>query len=203
MSLKHVIAAIAVAAGAGAASAQSTGPSSATDWATFGRFLSLIQVFVQTACPPGAAAQSCDPNAAQKAFDDIASGRNPDANALMLDIFAGVPPAEREKMLAIGRSMAAMSRKQVAAEAPYSALPGESAAIQARKDLTAIGLSYHDRNQFLDAVKRKDAIAVQLFLTGRGVDPSARDAFGNTALDLARRGGDPEIIALLSAAAPR
>jgi ankyrin repeat protein len=44
---------------------------------------------------------------------------------------------------------------------------------------------------------------VQLFLTGRGVDPNARDAFGNTALDLARRGGDPEIIALLSAAAPR
>jgi ankyrin repeat protein len=121
----------------------------------------------------------------------------------MLDIFAGVPPAEREKMLAIGRSMAAMSRKQVAAEAPFPALPGESAAIQARKDLTAIGLSYHDRNQFLDAVKRKDVIAVQLFLTGRGVDPNARDAFGNTALDLARRGGDPEIIALLSAAAPR
>jgi hypothetical protein len=203
MSLKHVIAAIAVAAGAGTASAQSAGPSSATDWATFGRFLSLIQIFVQTACPPGAAAQNCDPNAAQKAFDDIANGRNPDANALMLDIFAGVPPAEREKMLAIGRSMAAMSRKQVAAEAPFAALPGESAAIQARKDLTAIGLSYHDRNQFLDAVKRKDAIAVQLFLTGRGVDPNARDAFGNTALDLARRGGDPEIIALLSAAAPR
>jgi hypothetical protein len=200
MSLKHVIAAVAAAAGIGAANAQS-GPAPATDWATFSRFLSLVHVFVQAACPPGGpASQGCDPDAAQKAFDDIANGRNPEANALMLDIFAGVPAAEREKMLAIGRTMAAMNRKQMAAEAQAQ---GDSAAIRARKDLTEIGLTYHDRHQFLDAVKRRDAIAVRLFLTGRGVDPNAKDAFGNTALDLARRGGDPEIIALLSAAAPK
>jgi hypothetical protein len=200
MSLKHVLAAIVVAAGIGAAHAQSTGPASTADWATIGRFLSLIQIFMQTACPPGTAAQSCDPNAAQKAIDDIANGRNPEANALMLDIFAGVPAAEREKMLAIGRTMAAMSRKQMAAE---TQLQGESVAIRARKDLAAMGLSYHDRNQFLDAVKRGDAIAVRLFLVGRGVDPNAKDAWGNSALELARRGGDPEIITLLSAAAPK
>jgi hypothetical protein len=200
MSLKHVLAAIVVAAGIGAAHAQSTGPASTADWATIGRFLSLIQIFMQTACPPGTAAQSCDPNAAQKAVDDIANGRNPEANALMLDIFAGVPAAEREKMLAIGRTMAAMSRKQMAAE---TQLQGESVAIRARKDLAAMGLSYHDRNQFLDAVKRGDAIAVRLFLVGRGVDPNAKDAWGNSALELARRGGDPEIITLLSAAAPK
>jgi ankyrin repeat protein len=64
-----------------------------------------------------------------------------------------------------------------------------------------MGLGYHDRNQFLDAVKRGDAIAVRLFLTGRGVDPNAKDAWGNTALELARRGGDPEIVALVTAAA--
>ena len=200
MSLKHVLAAIVAAAGIGAANAQSTGPASTADWATFGRFLSLIQVFMQTACPPGTASQNCDPNAAQKAFDDIANGRNPEANALMLDIFAGVPAPEREKMLAIGRTMAAMSRKQVAGE---TQLQSESVAIQARKDLAAIGLSYHDRNQFLDAVKRRDAIAVRLFLAGRGVDPGAKDAWGNSALELARQGGDPEIITLLSSAVPR
>jgi len=201
MSLKHVLAAIVAAAGIGAANAQSGASTATADWATFGRFLSLIQVFVQSACPPGtAAAQNCDPNAAQKAFDDIANGRNPEANALMLDIFAGVPAPEREKMLAIGRTMSAMSRKQVAAEAQVQ---GESGAIQARKDLTAMGLSYHDRNQFLDAVRRGDAIAVRLFLAGRGVDPGAKDAWGNSALELARRGGDPEIVTLLSAAAPK
>jgi hypothetical protein len=200
MSLKYVIAALAAAACIGVASAQST-LAPATDWATFSRFLSLVHVFVQAACPPGgSASQGCDPNAAQKAFDDIANGRNAEANALMLDIFAGVPAAEREKMLAIGRTMVAVNRKQMAAEAQVQ---GDSGAIQARKDLTAIGLSYHDRNQFLDAVKRKDAIAVRLFLAGRGVDPNAKDAWGASALELARRGGDPEIIALLSAAAPK
>ena len=199
MFLKHVLAAIVAAAAIGAAHAQGSA-APAADWATFGRFLSLIQVFMQTACPPGTTSQNCDPNAAQKAFDDIANGRNPEANALMLDIFAGVPAPEREKMLAIGRTMAAMNRKQMAAEGQ---LQSESAAVQARKDLTAIGLSYHDRNQFLDAVKRRDAIAVRLFLAGRGVDPGAKDAWGNSALELARQGGDPEIIALLSSAAPR
>jgi hypothetical protein len=199
MSPKHVLAAIAAAACIGAANAQ-TGPTAA-DWATIGRFLSLVQMFMQAACPPASTtSQPCDPNAAQKAFDDIASGRNPDANALMLDIFAGVPAAERDKMLAIGRTMVAMNRKTMAADAQGQ---GERAAIQARRDLTSIGLSYHDRHQFLDAVKRKDAIAVRLFLVGRGVDPNAKDVLGNTALDLARRGGDAEIIALLSAAAPR
>jgi hypothetical protein len=198
MSLKHVFAAIVAAAAVGTANAQSPTPG---DWATFSRFLSLVHVFIQAACPPAAASsQGCDPNAAQKAFDDMANGRNSEANALMLDIFAGVPAPEREKMLAIGRTMAAMNRKQMAAGAP---IQGDSVAIQARKDLTAIGLSYHDRNQFLDAVRRKDVIAVQLFLAGRGVDPNAKDALGNSALDLARRGGDPEIIALLAAATPK
>ena len=200
MFLKHVLAAIVAAAGIGAAHAQSTGPASTADWATFGRFLSLIQVFMQTACPPGTAAQNCDPNAAQKAFDDIANGRNPEANALMLDIFAGVPAPEREKMLAIGRTMVAMSRKQVAGE---TQIRSESAAIQARKDLAAMGLSYHDRNQFLDAVKRRDAIAVRLFLDGRGVDPNAKDPWGVSALELARQGGDPEIVGLLAGATSR
>jgi hypothetical protein len=34
-------------------------------------------------------------------------------------------------------------------------------------------LSYFDRKQFLDAVKRNDRLAVQLYLGGGGVDPRA------------------------------
>src|SRR5262245_22980277 len=158
MSLKHVLAALVAVASIGAANAQSANAPSPADWATIGRFLSLVQVFMQAACPPGAP-QPCDPNAAQKAVDDIANGRNAEANALMLDLFADVPATEREKMLSIGRQMIAMNRKQMAAagtaQIPAQGL-GDSAAIQARKDLTAIGLSYHDRDQFLDAVRRKD-----------------------------------------------
>jgi hypothetical protein len=199
MSMKRVIAIVVAAAGIGTANAQGNA-ASAADWATIGRFLSLVQMFMQAACPPSSASQGCDQNAAQKAFDDITNGRNAEANALFLDIFAAVPAPERDKMLAIGRTMAAMNRKQMAAEAQ---LQGDSSAIQARKDLTAIGLSYHDRGQFLDAVRRGDAIAVRLFLIGRGVDPNAKDALGNTALDLARRGGNPEVIGLLAAVAPK
>ena len=199
MSMKRLIAIVVAAAGIGTANAQGNA-ASAADWATIGRFLSLVQMFMQAACPPSSASQGCDQNAAQKAFDDIANGRNAEANALFLDIFAAVPPPERDKMLAIGRTMAAMNRKQMAAEAQ---LQGDSSAIQARKDLTAIGLAYHDRGQFLDAVRRGDAIAVRLFLIGRGVDPNAKDALGNTALDLARRGGNPEVIGLLAAVAPK
>jgi ankyrin repeat protein len=130
-------------------------------------------------------------------MDDILSGRNADANALALEIFGEVPAQEREKMLSIGRSMAAMSQRQAVAEARTSVDVG---AIQARKDLTAIGLVYHDKNQFLDAVKRNDVLAAQLFIVGRGVDPNAKDMLGHSALDIAKRSGNAEMIALLSAA---
>ena len=120
-----------------------------------------------------------------------------DANALALEIFGEVPAPEREKMLSIGRSMAAMSQRQAVTEARTSVDVG---AIQARKDLTAIGLVYHDRNQFLDAVKRNDVLAAQLFIVGRGVDPNAKDLLGHSALDIAKRGGNAEMIALLAAA---
>jgi ankyrin repeat protein len=133
-------------------------------------------------------------------MDEILSGRNADANALALEIFGEVPAQEREKMLSIGRSMTAMSQRQAVTEARTS---GDMGAIQARKDLTAIGLVYHDKNQFLDAVKRNDVLAAQLFIVGRGVDPNARDLLGHSALDIARRNGNAEMIALVSAAAAK
>jgi ankyrin repeat protein len=44
---------------------------------------------------------------------------------------------------------------------------------------------------------------VKLFLAGRGVDPNATDPSGRSAIELARRSGNPELIALLSAAVPK
>ena len=58
--------------------------------------------------------------------------------------------------------------------------------LQARKDLTAMGLTYHDSKQFLDAVKRNDTLAAELFIAGRGVDLSATDFWGRDAVDFAR-----------------
>jgi hypothetical protein len=193
MSLKHAVIAIAAACAVGTAHAQSA--TTQTDWATFGKLLSVVQVLMQASEKSGG-----DPKVMQRAMDDILNGRNADANALALEIFGEVPAAEREKMLSIGRSMAAMSQRQAIADTRAT---GDAVAIQARKDLTAIGLVYHDKAQFLEAVKRNDVLAARLFILGRGVDPNARDLLGVSALDLARRGGNAEMIELLAAATPR
>jgi hypothetical protein len=190
MALKRFLVAIAAACACGAAHAQTA--TIQTDWATFGKFLSVVHVLMQASEKSGG-----DPKAMQKAMDDILNGRNAEANTLALEIFGEVPTSEREKMLSIGRSMAAMSQRQSAVETRAS---GDVAAIQARKDLTAIGLVYHDRNQYLEAVKRNDLLAAQLFIAGRGVDPNAKDLLGVPALEIAKRGGNAEMIALIAGA---
>ncbi|MDI6748910.1 MAG: hypothetical protein QMD73_01870 [Rhodocyclaceae bacterium] len=73
--------------------------------------------------------------------------------------------------------------------------------IEARKNLTAMGLTYHNQSQFLDAVRRKDVLAVKLFLDGGGVDAGAKGTDGKTAMELAREAGAAEIVALLEVSA--
>jgi len=165
----------------------------ADDWATFSRFLSVLEVVVQTAAKD-------ESRQTEQAVDDILAGRNAEANSLARELFAEVPEAEREKMISIGRSLLELGQKQAATRAHGA---DEARAIQARKDLAGMGLVYHDRTQFLDAVRRGDLIAVRLFLEGRGVDPNATDLWGTSALDLAKRNGNPELVALLASAGAR
>jgi hypothetical protein len=150
------------------------------------------------AAPPGAEQRAMD-----KAMRDILSGRNARANALAREIAPQLSPEDRERLAGIGRS-AAMLSDRAALAAPLAASPGaapldsERQAIDARKDLAAIGLVYYDPKQFLDAVRRGDVIAARLFVAGRGVPLDVRDADGATALDLARRGGNAELLALIA-----
>ena len=53
-----------------------------------------------------------------------------------------------------------------------------------------MGLRYYDAGQFLDAVKRNDALAVALYVEGHGVNLAARDVNGRSALDIARAAGE-------------
>ena len=99
--MQRALIALAAAFTFGTAHAQST--TIQTDWATFGKLLSVVHVLMQASEKSGG-----DPKAVQQAMDDILSGRNADANALALEIFGDVPAQEREKMLSIGRSMASM-----------------------------------------------------------------------------------------------
>ena len=164
--------------------------STSDDWATFSRFLSILQVVMQTAAKD-------DGKQSQQAVDEILAGRNAEANELAKELFAEVPDPEREKMISIGRSLLVINQRQAALDARAA---GEMRAIQARKDLAGMGLVYHDRIQFLDAVRRGDVIAARLFLVGGGVDPKAKDIWGASALDLAKRNGNPELIALVESA---
>jgi hypothetical protein len=71
----------------------------------------------------------------------------------------------------------------------------------ARKELTAMGLTYHSLDQFVAAVRRKDVLAVRLFVDGGGVDPTAKDSSGKSARDIAQDLGDPAMLAVLAPAA--
>jgi len=146
----------------------STGTAQAAEldeWSTFGRMLSLVQGFLQASAENGG-----DARYAEKHFDGLLSGRSADANKLAEDMFADMPGEQRGQVMGLMRSIVVLGQKQAQVERRRAE---EHDAIQARKDLAGMGLSYFDRKQFLDAVKRNDKLAVQLYLGGRGVDPRA------------------------------
>jgi hypothetical protein len=171
----------------------------ASEGLALSRMLALMQEVMEIAAsaPPAGEQRAMD-----KAVRDILTGRNPQANALARDIASQLSPDDRERLAAIGRSAATLSERSAATAPAALAAPSVSdrQAIDARKDLAAMGLVYHDPRQFIDAVRRGDAIAVHLFVTGRGVPLDARDADGASALDIARRSGNAELISLLAGA---
>jgi hypothetical protein len=168
--------------------------------AGFGHALTLVQIFVRAAAQaPG------DPQAGAKALGDIASGRNAEAsqalNGLFEEMTTGMPAQHKDKVAAIGRDLASLARVE-AAKAPASAPVSTERALQARKDLTAMGLKYYDNAEYLAAVRRDDALAVELFLLGRGVNPAATDPRGRSALELARANKNPQLAELISRSLP-
>jgi hypothetical protein len=179
---------------AGSPTASPTPPPAAQDeWNAFGHALTLAQILMRTA-------QSDDPD---KAIDDVLAGRSPEANhavaGLLADATADMPTEYRSRVASIGQDIASLARKQIGK--PVAAPVGPASAdraLQARKDLTAMGLKYHDPNEFLAAVERDDALAVELFLEGRGVNVGAKDAKGRTALEIARARGNEPMAQLLA-----
>jgi len=153
------------------------------DWSTFGRMLSLFQGFLRAGTEGGG-----DASHAQKHFDGLLSGKNADANRLAEEMFGDMPGEQRGQVLGLARTLVALGQQQAQAERKR-ALEGD--AIQARKDLAGMGLSYFDGKQFLDAVKRNDRLAVQLYLGARGIDPGA-------GLEAARGAGLTEMAQLLA-----
>jgi hypothetical protein len=162
-------------------------------WPALGHALTLVHLFVRIA------AESDTPQQSLKAVDDVLLGRNPAANeavaGLLREALIDVPREHRSTIAAIGRDLAAVARKNLKSGAQPSVSINP---LQARKDLNAMGLTYYDSKQFLDAVKRDDPLAVELFIAGRGVDLSSRDFWGRDALEIARAKGNARLAELLA-----
>jgi hypothetical protein len=128
----------------------------------FEHMLALVHSVVRIA------AHAETPQESLRAFDEVLAGRNAEVNRAVMGLFdeitADMSDRQREKMAAIGRDLATIGRKE--SRRP----PAADAALQARKDLTAMGLRYYDEQQFLDAARRGDTLAVELFIAGGGID---------------------------------
>jgi hypothetical protein len=145
------------------------------EWATFGRILALMQGFLQI---PSDGRD--DPARAEKYIDGVISGNNADANRMMDEAFDGMPKEQRRQVMGIARQLAVLGQRQAEQDRKQAEV---SNAVQARKELAGIGLSYFDRQQFLDAIRRNDLIAVRLYRAGRGVDMrGAREIARNAGL---------------------
>jgi hypothetical protein len=164
------------------------------DWTAFGHMLTLMQTFVRIGAQPNP----------DQALADLLAGRNPEANQAIASLFAGataeMPEEYRERVASIGRDIAAYALKNPISSAAQTISVDRS--LQARKDLTAMGLRYYDEGQYLDAVKRNDQLAVELFIASRGVNLDARTWTGRSALDIARDNGNTQLADLISRSLP-
>ena len=78
-----------------------------------------------------------------------------------------------------------------------AAAPSIANVLEARKQLTAIGLTYHSVDAFHDAIRRKDLLAVELFVTASAVSSKAAGGDGSNAIDLATRTADTALLELV------
>jgi len=167
--------------------------------ASLGNVLTLVHMFVRIAAESDSAPTSL------RAIDEVLAGRNAAANeaiaGLMNDALTDVSPENRATIAAIGRDLVSVARKNLLGLKQGETLfPDRS--MEARKNLAAMGLTYHDSKQFLDAVKRNDVLAAELFVAGRGVDLSATDFWGRDAVDFARKNNNEPLAQLILRSRP-
>jgi len=158
-----------------------------------GHMLALLHSVVRIA------AHAESPQESLRALDEVLAGRNAEVNRAVMGLFdemtVDLSARNRDRMAAIGRDLATIGRKDLQRKPSVEPL-------RARKDLNAMGLRYYDERQFLDAVKRNDELAVELFVAGRGVNLTGRDADGRSALDIARDNGNAPLAELLARSLP-
>ncbi|MGQ0655067.1 MAG: hypothetical protein ACT4P4_22850 [Betaproteobacteria bacterium] len=165
-------------------------PARASEDDAFGYALTLIQTIVRLGTQ----------TSPEQGIADVLAGRNSEANRAIAGLFEGatseVPPQYRDQMAAIGRDLASYASRHPVTRA-IDTLSTERS-LQARKDLTAMGLRYYDEKQYLEAVERGDQLAVELFIAGKGVNLATTDWRGRNAVDIARARGNAPLADLLA-----
>ena len=160
------------------------------DWTAFGNMLTLVQAFMRIGMQPNP----------DQAMADLLAGRDLQANQAIASLFAGataeMPEEYRARVAAMGRDIAGYALQNPVSST--AARISTDRSLQARKDLTAMGLRYYDHGQFLDAVKRNDELATELFVAARGVDLTERAWSGRTALDIAQDNGNTRLADLIA-----
>ena len=136
----------------------------AEDWRLFGNVLALVQQFVRVA------AAAPDAETAQKGVDSVLAGRNAEANRAAGDVLSEVlremPAEQRGAFTSIARDVLTIARREQL-RAPVERDREE--ALRARRELHAMGLRYWDEQQYEEAVKRGDRIAMDLYVAGKGL----------------------------------
>jgi hypothetical protein len=165
-------------------------PARASEDEALGHALTLIQTIVRLGTQTNP----------EQGIAEVLAGRNSEANRAIAGLFQGataeVPPEYRDQMAAIGRDLASYASRHPVARAADTLSTERS--LQARKDLTAMGLRYFDEGHYLDAVERGDQLAVELFIAGRGVNLASTDWRGRNAVDIARSKGNAPLADLLA-----
>jgi len=192
--MQFIRAALVVSLVAGSASAAAQ-PKYDQDWSAFGHVLTLVQQAIRIGAHPYP----------DQAMTDLLSGRNPEANQALASLFAGataeLPQEHRDRLAAMGRDLATFALRSNPAPIAARAIANDRS-LQARKDLTAMGLKYYDQDQFYDAAKRGDLLATELFIAAQGVDLKARAWSGRSALDMARDNGHTQVADLIARSLP-
>ena len=113
-------------------------------------------------------------------------------------------PAETPDLEAVAALIPPEETVVLVAHVPQQALPVTVVAgspvlakVEARKSLNAMGMTYHSQQQFVEAIRRKDDVAVQLFINGGGIRLDVTDSNEKTPLQIAQAHSSPEIVALL------
>lgn len=105
------------------------------------------------------------------------------------------PDAEKVALLMPAEKPA---EPRVADPAASTALAAANPVLDARKQLVSMGLTYHSVDAFQDAIRRKDNLAVELFVAANAVSSQARGAGGQTAAEVAAATQDGYLMKLVA-----